>query len=45
LLHEVFPERDRVIKPSWQEDPATVDSGWPYVAAIIRRAAAAPDES
>jgi hypothetical protein len=25
LLHEVFPERDRVIKPSWQEDPATAD--------------------
>jgi hypothetical protein len=25
LLHEVFPERDRVIKPSWQEDPAAAD--------------------
>jgi hypothetical protein len=29
LLHEVFPERDRVIKPSWQEDPATADTSWP----------------
>jgi hypothetical protein len=29
LLHEVFPERDRVIKPSWQEDPATADPSWP----------------
>jgi hypothetical protein len=29
LLHEVFPERDRVIKPSWQDDPATADSSWP----------------
>jgi hypothetical protein len=25
LLHEVFPERDRVFKPSGQEDPATAD--------------------
>ena len=25
LLHEVFPERDRVINPSWQEDPASAD--------------------
>jgi hypothetical protein len=32
LLHEVFPERDRVIKPSRQEDPATADSGWPVPA-------------
>jgi hypothetical protein len=29
LLHEVFPERTRVIKPSWQEDPATADPSWP----------------
>ena len=29
LLHEVFPERDRVIKTSWQEDPATADPSWP----------------
>lgn len=29
LLHEVFPECDRVIKPSWQEDPATADPSWP----------------
>lgn len=29
LLHEVFPERDRVMKPSWQEDLATADSEWP----------------
>jgi hypothetical protein len=29
LLHEVFPERDRVIKPSWQQDPATADLSWP----------------
>jgi hypothetical protein len=29
LLHEVFPERSRVIKPSWQEDPATADPSWP----------------
>lgn len=29
LLHEVFPERDRVIKASWQEDPAKAGSGWP----------------
>jgi hypothetical protein len=29
LLHEVFPERDRVIKPSWQEQLATAESSWP----------------
>jgi hypothetical protein len=29
LLHEVFPERDRVIRPSWQEDQATADPSWP----------------
>ena len=29
LLPEVFPERDRTIKPSWQEAPATADPGWP----------------
>jgi hypothetical protein len=29
LLHEVFPERARVVKPSWQEDPATADPDWP----------------
>jgi len=29
LLHEVFPERDRVIKPSWQQDPGTADPSWP----------------
>jgi hypothetical protein len=29
LLHEVFPERDRVVKLSWQEDPATADPSWP----------------
>src|SRR5215469_6906626 len=29
LLHEVFPERTRVLKPSWQEDPATADPSWP----------------
>jgi hypothetical protein len=29
LLHEVFPERDRVIKPSGREDPATSDPSWP----------------
>jgi hypothetical protein len=29
LLHEVFPGRTRVIKPSWQEDPATADPSWP----------------
>jgi hypothetical protein len=29
LLHEVFPERTRVIKPAWQEDPATADPSWP----------------
>jgi hypothetical protein len=29
LLHEVFPERDRVSKPSWQEDPATANPSWP----------------
>jgi hypothetical protein len=29
LLHEVFPERDRMIRPSWQEDPATADPSWP----------------
>lgn len=29
LLHKLFPERDRVIKPSRQEDPATADPSWP----------------
>jgi hypothetical protein len=29
VLHEVFPERDHVFKPSWQDDPAGADSGWP----------------
>jgi len=29
LLHEVFPERDRVIRTSWQEDQATADASWP----------------
>lgn len=29
LLREVFPEHTRVIKPSWQEDPATADLSWP----------------
>lgn len=29
LLHEVFPERTRVIKPPWQEDSATADPNWP----------------
>jgi hypothetical protein len=29
LLHEVFPDRTRVTKPSWQEDPATADPIWP----------------
>lgn len=32
LLHEVFPERDRVIRPSWLEDPAIADPGWPVPA-------------
>jgi hypothetical protein len=32
LLHEVFPERDQVIRPSWQDDPATADPGWPLPA-------------
>ena len=29
LLHEVFPERDRVIRLAWQDDPATADPAWP----------------
>lgn len=29
LLHEVFPERDQVIRLSWQDAPATADSCWP----------------
>jgi hypothetical protein len=29
LLHEVFPERDQLIKPAWREDPATADPSWP----------------
>ncbi len=29
LLHEVFPERDRVVRPSWQDDPATANPSWP----------------
>lgn len=29
LLHEVFPERDRVLRPSWQEDPAAADPTCP----------------
>jgi hypothetical protein len=29
VLHEVFPERDQVIRPSWQDDPATADPRWP----------------
>ena len=29
LLHEAFPERDRVIRPPWQDDPATADPEWP----------------
>lgn len=28
LLHEMFPERDRVIRPPGQNDPATADSNW-----------------
>jgi hypothetical protein len=32
LLHEVFPERDRVIRPSWLDDPATADPSWPVPA-------------
>jgi hypothetical protein len=29
VLHEVFPERDRVVKTSWQEEPATAGPSWP----------------
>ena len=29
LLHEVFPERDRVIRPPWQDDLATANPSWP----------------
>lgn len=29
LLHEVFPERDRLMKPSWQDGLAAADSSWP----------------
>jgi len=29
LLHEAFPERDRLVRPPWQEDPATANSDWP----------------
>jgi hypothetical protein len=29
LLHEVFPERNRVIKSSWPEDAGTADPSWP----------------
>ena len=29
LLHEVFPERDRVSVPSWPQDPAMADPAWP----------------
>lgn len=29
LLHEVFPERDQLIMPAWQQDPATADPRWP----------------
>src|SRR5262249_20296711 len=29
LPHEVFPDRDRVIRPSWQHDAATADPSWP----------------
>jgi hypothetical protein len=29
LLHELFPERDRPIKPPWQDDAATADPSWP----------------
>jgi hypothetical protein len=25
----VFSERDRVIRPAWQEDPATAGRSWP----------------
>jgi hypothetical protein len=32
LLHEVFPERDRVIRPTWLEDPVTADPSWPVPA-------------
>jgi hypothetical protein len=32
ILHEAFPERDRVIRPSWQDDPATDDPRWPVPA-------------
>jgi hypothetical protein len=32
LLHEVFPERDRVVRLSWQEDPATANPSWPVPA-------------
>jgi hypothetical protein len=29
VLHEVFPERDRVSKPSWPEDLPAADPSWP----------------
>src|ERR1700691_6206292 len=29
LLHEVFPERNRVSRPSWLDDPAAADPRWP----------------
>jgi hypothetical protein len=32
LLHEVFPDRDRVAGPSWRQDPTTADPTWPLPA-------------
>jgi len=29
LLHQAFPDRDRITIPSWQEDPTKTDPSWP----------------
>jgi hypothetical protein len=29
LLHEVFPELDQAVRPSWADDPVTADPSWP----------------